>query len=35
MANRVDLNQTAPVGAVLSVSELFAQIYLSQYLELL
>ena len=35
IANSVDPDQTAPSGAVCSGSALFAQTYLSQYLELL
>ena len=35
IANTVDPDQTAPSGAVCSGSALFAQTYLSQYLELL
>ena len=35
MANSVDPDQTAPLGAVWSVSPLFAQTYLSPYLECL
>ena len=34
MANGVDPDQTAPIGAVKSGSALFAQAYFSQYLEL-
>ena len=35
MANSVDLDQTAPLGAVRSGTAMFAQTYLSLYLELL
>ena len=35
MANSVDPDQTAPLGAVLSGSSLFAQKNLAQYLEFL
>ena len=35
MANSVDPDQTAPEGAVWSGSTLFAETYLSQYLEVL
>ena len=35
IANSVGPDQTAPVGAVWSGSTPFAQIYLSQYLEIL
>ena len=35
IANSVDPDQTAPLGAVWSGSALFAQTYLSQYLDFL
>ena len=35
MSSSVDPDQTAPLGEVLSGSTLFAQIYVSQYLEFL